>query len=74
MTQLIVDFRVGTSEDHARAAITRNGGMVKRKMRSDDPTRIRLLATFESEANVAKIGKEISVERTEVDGENFRAS
>lgn len=44
MSELIVDFRAGVSEDTARAVMARAGATVRRRMRNDDPSLVRLLA------------------------------
>lgn len=68
MTQVIIDFVGGTAEDAARATVARHGGAVRRRMRSDDPARVRLLVTIDDDAGLAR---EPSVERLERDEPNF---
>jgi hypothetical protein len=41
--ELIVRFKNGISEDVARAAVTRVGGTVRRRMRTDFPKEVMLL-------------------------------
>lgn len=70
MIELIVDFRPGTTEDDARAVVSRCGGSTRRRMRSDDPALVRLLVKVED----ASIARDPAVARVEKNEPNYGVS
>lgn len=66
--ELIVEFRTGITEDEARRVVERAGATVRRRMRSDDPALIRLLAQLSDPAAGPRIAAAAEVARTEDNG------
>ncbi len=69
--ELIVDFRPGVSEDRAREVIEAAGGAVRRRMRNDDPSLVRMLARVPSGDVSTEIAAAPEVARTEHNREDY---
>ncbi|MGF1509005.1 MAG: hypothetical protein ACFB9M_05830 [Myxococcota bacterium] len=70
--EFIVAFKEGTSEGAARAIISRFGGRVRRRMRTDRPEQVQLLAQFPADES-RRLAAESLVARFEVNHGGFRA-
>jgi hypothetical protein len=53
MTEFIIAFHPGISEDVGRSIVTSLGGQTRRRMRSDGPDEVQLLARFETDPSDA---------------------
>ena len=68
LSELIVEFHRGVSEDEARAVVLNVGGSIRRRMRSDSPAEVTLLVRVpEGELSEieAKLSRSRDVARTE---------
>ena len=72
--EFIVKFKLGVSEDIARAAIKGAGATVRRRMRTDFPNEVMLLVRVDSGSATdmeAKIKSYPSVVSTEVNQDDY---
>lgn len=72
--ELIVRFKRGVTEDDARARVTRAGGKVRRRMRTDHADEVMLLVRVEGGEIAdleARIRKDATVDFTEVNQSGF---
>ncbi|MEL7368094.1 MAG: hypothetical protein AAFN74_04210 [Myxococcota bacterium] len=72
--ELIIQFRRGVDEASAKSAVSALGGAVRRRMRTDHPDQVMLLAKFPADQirrHAQEAANHPNVERVEVNSDGF---